>query len=126
MATFAERLSFLRRRRGISQQELADYLNVNKQTISGYERGVRRPSGEHAIEVFEMLADYFNVDIAYLLGSADLSTYLAGPNDLDLSLTDEDKLVVEKYRKADTRTKRMVRYVLGIEDFMNGGEKDEM
>ena len=56
MADFAERLRLLRNQKGISQQELADYLDVNKQTISGYERGVRRPAGENSLEIYEKLA----------------------------------------------------------------------
>ena len=43
MARFGDRLKFLRERKGVSQQEVADLLGVHKQTISGYERNERRP-----------------------------------------------------------------------------------
>ena len=53
MATFGERLKFLRDQKGVTQEDLAELLGVNKQTISGYERGVRRPAGEKKLEVYE-------------------------------------------------------------------------
>lgn len=73
MADFSERLKELRLYNGISQQEIADYLGVNKQTISGYERGVRRPAGENSREIYDKIADYFNVDVSYLMGLSDVS-----------------------------------------------------
>ena len=81
MADFSERLRDLRISKDVSQQELADYLSVNKQTISGYERGIRRPAGENAIETYEKLADFFNVDVSYLMGMSDLTTKISDPMD---------------------------------------------
>lgn len=69
MATFNERLRELRLSRGYSQQELADMLDVTKQTISQYERGVRRPGQEDLIA----LCDVFNVTSDYLLGREDVT-----------------------------------------------------
>ena len=43
MATYSERIRELRVLHGMSQQDLADRLDVNKVTISQYERGVRKP-----------------------------------------------------------------------------------
>ena len=79
MADFAERLRLLRTQKGISQQELADFLDVNKQTISGYERGVRRPAGENSLEIYEKIADYFNVDTTFLMGLSDVTVTLSNP-----------------------------------------------
>ncbi len=78
MASFSDRLRELRLQKGISQQELADYLKVNKQTISGYERGVRRPSGERAVDILAAMADYFHVDLDYLMGSSDVPFEMKG------------------------------------------------
>lgn len=61
----AERLKELRIQRGYSQSALAKALHVSKSTISMIEVGSRKPS----IEVLEMIADFFNVDIDYLKGS---------------------------------------------------------
>lgn len=84
MADFSERLKELRVNNGISQQELADFLGVNKQTISGYERGVRRPAGENSREIYDKIADYFNVDVSYLMGLSNVSIKIENPNDTNI------------------------------------------
>ena len=94
MADFAERLRLLRNQKGISQQELADYLDVNKQTISGYERGVRRPAGENSLEIYEKLADYFNVDTSFLMGLSDVTVTLSNP--LEKAVPDSIKARIDK------------------------------
>ena len=69
MTAFNERLYELRKQRGLTQNDLADYVGVNKQTISQYERGVRRPD----YETLERLCDYFNVSTDYMLGKVDIT-----------------------------------------------------
>ena len=64
---FADRLQSLRKSKQISQQQLADYLNLNKSAISRMESAQRAAS----IEVIYQLADYFDVSIDYLLGRTD-------------------------------------------------------
>lgn len=64
---FCQILKQLRAERGMSQQEVADRLGLNKQAVSQYERGVRKPN----FEIAEKLADIFNVDLNYLLGYSD-------------------------------------------------------
>ena len=68
MARFCERLKDLRESRGIAQQQLADALNVSRSTIGNYELGNREPN----FEVLEEFADYFNVDMDYLIGKSDI------------------------------------------------------
>ena len=57
------RLKELRTQRGISQIKLAMDLNVNQNSISRYESGLREPDYNTLIHI----ADYFNVSIDYLL-----------------------------------------------------------
>lgn len=59
-----EKLSYLRKKRNISQKELADLLKVAPSTISMYENGKRTPNEE----VLKRIAGIFNVSIDYLLG----------------------------------------------------------
>ena len=120
MATFSDRLRELRQRKSVSQQELADYLGVNKQTISGYERGVRRPSGEHAIETLEALADYFNVDLAYLLGTSDITTHIERPA-ADFILSSGEKDLVVEYRNADDATRQSIQRLLEYSKLLRKG-----
>lgn len=72
MATFKERLKELRTQRKLSQQELADKINLTKQTISQYERGVREPDYEN----LSALCDVFNVSTDYMLGKDDVTMRL--------------------------------------------------
>lgn len=69
MATFSNRLKFLRKQKSMTQLELADRVGVNKQTISQYERGVRRPD----FDTLNLLCDFFNVSTDYILGNVDVT-----------------------------------------------------
>ena len=57
------RLKELRKSRGISQLKLAMDLNMNQNSISRYESGVREADYATLIK----FADYFNVSIDYML-----------------------------------------------------------
>ena len=72
---FKERLRELRQQRGYSQEELAKQLGLSKSAISMYERGARTPD----FETMELLADFFNVDMNYILGKEMCSTYYIQP-----------------------------------------------
>lgn len=68
MAKFSKRLRELRISRDLSQQKLADHIGMSKSSVNMYERGEREPS----LEMLETIADYFNVDLDYLLGKSDI------------------------------------------------------
>lgn len=122
MANFGERLRDLRKQRGISQSVVADFLGVNKQTISEYERGRRRPAGETSLEVYEKLADFFNVDLMYLLGQKDVVVRLCGEGedpegaDVQLEVTPEELALVKAYRRLDEYSKRLTRMAAHMEE----------
>ena len=62
-----ERLYDLRKDAGLTQDELADILKINKHSISSYEREKSEPP-----DIIKLLiASYFNVSIDYLLGRTD-------------------------------------------------------
>ena len=65
---FNKRLKFLREDSGLSQSELAKLIQISKSSINMYERGEREPK----FETLEIIADYFNVDMDYLLGKSDI------------------------------------------------------
>ena len=68
MAKFSDRFRQLRTENGLSQSEMAKQLGcVSKSSVNMYERGEREPS----FETLEVIADYFNVDMDYLLGKTD-------------------------------------------------------
>ncbi|MCM1225699.1 MAG: helix-turn-helix domain-containing protein [Lachnospiraceae bacterium] len=69
MGKFANVLKELRIKSGLTQQEMADKLNISRSSIGMYENGEREPS----FELLELIADYFNVDMNYLLGKKESS-----------------------------------------------------
>ena len=69
MSKFSERLRQLRTAADLSQMEFAKQIKTSKSSINMYERGEREPS----FETLERIADYFNVDMDYLLGKSDIS-----------------------------------------------------
>lgn len=75
MAEFGGILKELRKQRKLSQESLATALGVSKSIIGLYENGKRTPSRQ----TLEAIADYFNVDIDYLLGREKGSVYYMDP-----------------------------------------------
>jgi len=61
---FGTRLQELRKKRGLSQQEVADRLERNANTIAKYERNLLTPS----VEVLIQLAILYNSSTDYILG----------------------------------------------------------
>ena len=59
-----EILKELRKEKGLSQQHLAEILNVSRQTISGYETGAIEPPFSTLIK----LSDIYNCSLDYLAG----------------------------------------------------------
>lgn len=122
MATFSERLRVLREQRGETQQDLADLIGVTRNAISAYEKGTRRPAGEKALEVYEALADHFNVDLAYLIGQQDHIVRLHGEGidpegaDLVVEVTPEELALIKQYRLMDQYAKKLIRMAAHMED----------
>ncbi|MEF9952176.1 MAG: helix-turn-helix transcriptional regulator [Clostridium sp.] len=63
MLGFNERLRELREDKDLTQDELADHLNITRYQLSNYETGKSEPN----IQTLILLADYFNVSLDYLL-----------------------------------------------------------
>ena len=61
------RLKELRKSRGWKQDRVADDLCISIGTLSGYERGYRRPDAE----MLRKLADYYDTSTDYILGRTD-------------------------------------------------------
>lgn len=105
-----DRLKALRKEAGYTQQEVADRLGVNHVTISGYERGVRKPGFAEA----DQLADLFDVNLEYLLCSTDVRGRYPRHGDQQIRLSEKDLAVLRAYQGADEATRKAVRAVLGI------------
>ena len=62
------RLEELRKKMGLSQEDLAKKINMTQQRISAYEKGKREPD----LETLKMLANFFGVTTDFLLGKDDI------------------------------------------------------
>ena len=114
--SFAERLKELRKIKGLYQGDIARILGVTRQAVSQYERGEREPS----YEMLEKLADYFNVDMNYLLGKEEHSTYFIDPEIAEIAdflhKHPEHKTLFEASKKL---TKEDIRFVLDMIERMS-------
>lgn len=63
METINTRIMSLRRDAGVSQQQLADDLNLSRRTVSLWETGRRAPDLQSAL----LLADYFHTTLDHLV-----------------------------------------------------------
>ena len=114
---FKERLKELRKKRGYSQVALAEKIGVSKSTIGAYETGDIKPS----IEVLETLADFFNVNLSYLMGEEDGSTYYLDPEAAEMANElfhrPEMRILFDASRKL---TKEDIEMVTALIQKMNG------
>ncbi len=79
MSGFSERLRSLREQCDYTQEDVANIIHVNKQTISQYELGKRQPD----FEKLERLCDVFNVSSDYLLGKSNVTARLLNTEELE-------------------------------------------
>ena len=87
------RIKFLRENLKLSQEELAEKLNLSKGIISLYEQEKRKQS----LEILIKLSEIFNVSIDYIIGRTDLKNEsipiaTSTKDNIDLSdVSNEDK-----------------------------------
>lgn len=104
------RIKALRKEMGLTQQEVADRLGVNHVTISGYERGVRKPGFAEA----DQLAELFDVNLEYLLCSTDVRGRYPRHGDQQIRVSKQELELFRAYQAASEDTRRAVRAVLGL------------
>lgn len=111
MPTFGERLRSLRASKNLSQMDFAKQIKVSKSSVNMYERDEREPG----FETLERIADYFNVDIDYLLGKSDVTCKIQPCLSSIPNITDSEYLLLQKFRALDDRGKSAVLNVLDHE-----------
>ena len=102
-----KRISSLRKKRGLNQEQLATELNVSPSTIAMWETNKRALKDES----LTLLADFFNVSTDYLLGRTEDKekgpTLVAAHLDDDVSEEDmEDILNYIEFRKKNPLGKK--------------------
>lgn len=85
MAQLSDMLTYLRKRKGLSQQELAKNLKISRSSIGMYETGKREPD----LETLELFADFYNVDMNTLTGKQPIKETTGGmpPNVSPIDMT---------------------------------------
>lgn len=87
---FSDRLKELRIKEDLSQEDLAEKLNIPRTTISHYENDPERlPRRDRLYEI----ADFFGVNVEYLLGRSDVVDYTDDEKDF---LSDSNRLTVKE------------------------------
>ncbi len=64
---FAQQLKARRKNSSLTQQQLADKLNVSRKTISGWETGRNRPD----IDILRQMAKIYHISLDQLVSDAD-------------------------------------------------------
>lgn len=80
---FAYNLKKIRSERGVSQQQLANLLFVDRSSIANWESGRRVPDAV----IMSRLAQFFNVDISYFLSDEEIET----PN---VIIVDDEEIIL--------------------------------
>ena len=103
-----ENLLFLRKRKGVTQKDVADYLKISRQASANYETGKREPD----IDTLKSLSLYFEVSIDVLLSHSP-----SFAETCDTPLDEREKTLVNFFRKASEQGKqKIIQNVLNICD----------
>lgn len=87
---FSERFKALRERKGLSQEALAEKLNIPRSTVTNYENNEDRiPRQQRLNEI----ADFFGVSVDYLIGRADTTELTKAEENF---ISDINKLTLEE------------------------------
>lgn len=104
MSKLSDMLIFLRKRRGLTQEELATLIKISRSAIGMYESGKREPN----LETLEVFADFYNVDMNTLTGksSEHLSLQEKTPTAESGEQEDPDLYMIARARKNMTDEER--------------------
>lgn len=102
---FGDRLKDLRRQKGITQEQLAAAIGVERSSIGHYEgKSANTPSDDVKIKI----AKFFNVSLDYLFGMPedeinDENRYL---------LSEDEKKLIDTYRNMNEQGKQYIRQTM--------------
>ncbi len=99
-----EKIKSLRKQKGITQEELAIRLNVVRQTVSKWEKGLSVPDADMLIRI----ADIFEISVSELLG-ANIENEI-GRNEI----ADQLSRINEQLALKNRRVKLVLKVILGI------------
>lgn len=95
MSLLPERLRELRKQMNLTQQQVADDLDISRKLLSNYECGIREPN----LDMLHSLAIYYFVSVDYLIGASTVENpYQQYPEFLSNLLNDYNYLSDESIR----------------------------
>lgn len=101
-----DNLKSLRTQKGLSQQKLADILNISQQSIYKYENGISEPD----IQTLKQLSALFQTSIDYIVGNTE------NPRKMDFvietALTSRELDYLRLYRDLPERRKKIIETIL--------------
>lgn len=104
---FSHNLGMLRKNSGLTQQQIADYLSINRSTYTKYETGVSEPS----IVTIQKLAELFSVNVNTLIEDI-YNPLFAEETYLRFQLSKDERDVIAAYRKLDANEQKRVRVIM--------------
>lgn len=105
MHVFAKRLNEVREERNVSVLELSEALGINKATLYRYENAEISKIKSVTINA---IADYLNVNPDYLIGVTDNKHTVKEAEDLASTITDDEKMLLELFRRVPEESQQMV------------------
>ena len=100
------KIKILRESKGLTQQQLADMLDISRQTVQKYEAGTNEPD----IKMLKRIADIFEVSVDFLIDHRVLG------NDPNYPITEKEFLFVEQSRKLSDKDRG---YIFGLVDSLS-------
>lgn len=100
MSALNDRIKEMRKKKGLTLLEVAEYLGVQEATVQRYESGNIK-NLKH--ETICKLADLFGCDPRYLMGWTEDNS---GTN--SSTITDEEKMLLELFRRVPVESQKMV------------------
>jgi transcriptional regulator with XRE-family HTH domain len=87
-----DNLKNLRIAKGLSQQSLADKLDISQQSIYKYENHITEPN----IDMLKVIADFFDVSVDYLIGYSSCAHKVENVQETELNA--DELALIQKYR----------------------------
>jgi transcriptional regulator with XRE-family HTH domain len=123
---FADRLNKAMEVRGMRPKDLAELTGIDKGAISCYRSGKFKPAQRNTYLISEAL----QVNPAWLMGSNEVpmdssalsaSSYGASAEYLEevmINPTDLETVLIDRYRKADEKTRKVINTLLGLDELI--------
>lgn len=87
-----DNLKQLRLQKGLSQQALADKLDISQQSVYKYENQITEPN----IDMLKNIANFFDISVDYLIGYSSCRHKIEEVQETDLN--NDELSLIQKYR----------------------------